>query len=315
MRGLPARYSYENLTRLASNPRMAVGELNRLGNRLNRRVHAVWPDGGGVDVMAEDWDVLLILDGCRYDLYESVTTLEGDLQRRRSQGSDSLEFLRANFFGRTLHDTVYLTANPHAYRLDEDTFHRVVNLLKDDWDPELQTVRPEVVADEARRIATAYPDKRLIVHFMQPHFPFIGETGRQLDQGGIVMNVDGAEPGDLMIWAKLMYGLVDERRVRTAYRENLELVLDVVEDLLADLPGRAVITSDHGNLVGDRLWPIPTRGYGHPRGVQVSALRDVPWQIVPGDERPTIRADPPEAFDRPDEDVVTDRLRNLGYAE
>lgn len=311
---LPPHYNVRNLRRVLAEPRMLRGELHRIGNRLNVRLHGLREDREGIDVADEDWDNLLLLDGCRYDVYERRTDLDGALRRVRSRGSDSWEFLRENFRGRRLHDTVYVTANPHAHRLAEGTFHAVVDLLADHWDPDLQTVPPGAVVEGTLRAHETYPHKRLLVHFMQPHFPFIGETGRRLDQGGIEMNVDGADHDDEMIWTKLQYGLVDEGRVRRAYRENVDLALGAVEDLLAELPGRTVVSSDHGNLIGERLRPIPTRGYGHPRGMYVPELLEVPWHVVAESPRREVRADPPEAADRPDEAVLQRRLRELGYA-
>ena len=309
---VPARYSLGNLMALLDQPQMVVGELHRLGNRVNARVHE-GRTADGVRVMEEDWDNLLLLDGCRYDLYADRSDLDGGLERRYSRGSDSWEFMAENFVGETHHDTVYVTANPHVHKLDDGVFHRVVNLLDDHWDPDLRTVRPGDVAERARRVHEEYPNKRLLVHFMQPHFPFIGETGRELEQGGIDMHRDDGD-GEQMIWSKLMYGLVDRDRTMAAYRENLDVVLDVVDGFLDDLSGKTVVSSDHGNLVGDRLSPVPTRGYGHPRGLHVPELLAVPWHEIPARERRTVRADPPEAVDRLDDDVVENRLKNLGYA-
>lgn len=309
---LPGRYNLDNLKLLASNPQMLLGELNQYANRVNRRFYRFRHDGRGIAVMEEDWDNLLILDGCRYDLYEDRTWLGGTLQRRISSGSDSWEFLQANFGDGTYHDTVYVTSNPHAYKLPDDVFHRVVNLLDDRWDPELQTVLPEDVAAAAVTAHEEYPNKRLLVHFMQPHFPFIGETGRRLDQGGIVMHVDDHD-GEQMIWSKMRYGLVDEDLTLEAYRENLDIVLAVVEDLLEDLDGKTVVSSDHGNMVGDRLWPIPVRGYGHPRGFHAPQLLEIPWEVLEADDRRSVRADPPKSVRGPDDDVVKRRLQDLGY--
>ncbi|WP_458206679.1 hypothetical protein [Haladaptatus sp. NG-SE-30] len=310
---MPTRYNEENFVTFLNNPRTALGEMNHFGNRINRAVHRRLKGGRGVAVMEEDWDNLLILDGCRYDLYEDRTSIEGNLQRRTSRGSESWEFMQGNFVDGSFHDTVYVTANPHAYKLDDDVFYRIVNLLEEDWDSELKTVLPEDVAQAARETHERYPNKRLLIHFMQPHFPFIGETGRRIDQGGIVMHRDDESVDDLMIWGKLMYGFIDKETVWQAYRENLDLVLSTVSELLPDIPGRSIITSDHGNLVGERLWPIPTRGYGHPSGITAPELVEVPWHVVPAEERRTIESEMPTKHERLSASKVEDRLRNLGY--
>ncbi|MDZ7731076.1 MAG: hypothetical protein U5K37_09355 [Natrialbaceae archaeon] len=191
--------------------------------------------GPGTHVMDEDWDNLFILDACRYDMFADRVTLDGCLESRISLGSSSEEFLERNFGDRTCHDTVYVNANPYIPRLDLDqgTFHAVVDCLSD-WDHELQTVRPDTVASAAREAHAEFPDKRLIVHFMQPHAPFIGDMGRELVGGGWTMDLPvESEQG---IWHYLRDGDsdIDLETVWAAYNENLDVVLDEVEPLLGD---------------------------------------------------------------------------------
>lgn len=111
-----------------------------------------WLTGGdGVRIMDEEWDVLIILDACRYDLFESVaaSSLPGTSQSRRSQGSSTPEFLRGNFEGEEYHDAVYVTANPQVnVRIDsEEIFHEVISVWETDWDSGIGTVRPGPMAD------------------------------------------------------------------------------------------------------------------------------------------------------------------------
>ena len=283
-------------------------EVNNLVFRLRERA--------GTRVMAEDWDNLLILDGCRYDMFADQIDLDGILESRVSLGSSSEEFMERNFVGEQFHDTVYVNANPFIPKLglNENTFHAVVDLL-DDWDEELQTVRPDAVVQTAQEAYKKYPNKRLIVHFMQPHAPFIGELGREMVGGGWTMDHDVEEdPG---IWSRLRDDEdVPLDTVWEAYKENLDVVLSEVEPLVGDLDGRSVITADHGNLVGERLSPIPTRRkYGHPYGVHVEELVKVPWFVIEGSNRRTIRSDPPVEGDdgRVSDEELKDRLEALGY--
>jgi hypothetical protein len=54
----------------------------------------------GINVLEEDWDNLVILDACRYDLFKQVNDISGDLQKRQSQASMTAEFLNRNFAGK-----------------------------------------------------------------------------------------------------------------------------------------------------------------------------------------------------------------------
>lgn len=312
-------YSLDNLRTLLANPRGFIGALHHIAGRANQAYYHHFGGHSGFSVMDEEWDNLFLLDGCRYDLFKETNTLEGTLESRQSPASSSSGFIRKSFGGRTFHDTVYVTANPHAFEVEPETFHATINLLDDGWDEDLLTVPPETMADGLREAHEAYPEKRLFGHFMQPHYPFIGDQGRQLNQGGIAQRnergevVERADTGD--VWVKLQFRLngLTRETVWDAYRENLELVLNVVQELADDLSGRTILTSDHGNLAGDWIGPIPCRGYGHPPDLHVDALTTVPWFDMGGAPRATT-SDPPTMYESLESDLVQDRLANLGYA-
>lgn len=272
--------------------------------------------GPGTRVMKEDWDNLILLDACRYDMFEERVDLEGELESRISLGSTSEEFLERNFGDDTFHDTVYVNTNPYLprLRLDDGTFHAVVDLL-DEWNPELQTVHPETVVNAARDALTEFSSKRLIIHFMQPHVPFIGEIGQQISAKGWGSEQSEGDLTGRTVWQQLREGSYDdEDLVWKAYYENLDIVLSYVDGLLEDLPGRTVISADHGNLVGERLYPvISRRRYGHYYGVYTPELVKVPWFVINSDETRVIRSDPPVEHRTTSEQTIEDRLQALGY--
>lgn len=102
--------SLSRLQRGLKSPNLLFRELNRLYyRRLNLRTY----NSAGVDILAEDWDNLLILDACRYDMFKSYAELPGRLEHRISKGSATYEFLSGNFKERSALDTVYATANPN----------------------------------------------------------------------------------------------------------------------------------------------------------------------------------------------------------
>lgn len=283
------------------------------------------PDG--FDLMAEDWDNCYLLDACRYDMFADLNPFGGDLDCRISKASSTPGFLEANFGETTHYDTVYVTANPmHAVDewcdVDLDTvFHAVVDVWKEDWDADRGTVPPERTAAAVRDAAKTHPDKRLLAHFTQPHHPFIGPTGESMADLGMRGREKALNPSagvsdnsSRKIWERLERGEVSKRRVWRAYRENLELTFPHIESLLEDVSGRTVITSDHGNLVGEFLWPFPKRGYGHPVGLAAPQLLKVPWLVIDTGSRRKVRSDPPvESQDARASDEVHDRLADLGY--
>lgn len=277
----------------------------------------------GCDVMEEDWDTLLVLDACRYDMFEGQHSFPGSLSARISKGSDTAEFFEENFLGTEHHDTVYVTANPvpkvsEWCNVDVDTvFHDVVDVWAEHWDDQSNTVRPEPVSEAIKDAHEEYPDKRILGHFIQPHQPFIGPAGEEIDEVGMTAYDELAgEDADVdrKVWEQLRHGEISSELVWRAYRENLDLVLPHVERLCDDLEGKIVVTADHGNLLGEFIFPFPARGFGHPSGIGVENLVKVPWLEVPCQERRDIVAEPPvgSAADAGENERL-ERLEALGY--
>lgn len=301
----------KRLRRALANPARIGLECNRL---YHRRGHLRDYNPSGVDVFEEDWDALIVLDACRYDLFARRSTLSGTLETRRSRGSSTVEFLRGNVADRDLRDTVYVTANPQLHRYHDELdarFHEVVHVwMENGWNEEHGTVLPETTTEYAREAAERYPNKRLLVHYLQPHYPFI-DADMEFDRG----HVD--ETGDEdVFWLRLTDSRldVDPSTIWDAYARNLDRALPHVESLLSALEGRTVVTSDHGNMIGERAFPLPMRIWGHPKGIHLDPLVTVPWLVVDGGRRREIVAEDSTADERAVADeVVTDRLADLGY--
>ncbi|MWG33203.1 hypothetical protein [Halomarina oriensis] len=298
-------YSLSQVRRALDAPSLIPEEFNRLAyRRLNRWSY----NEEGVDLFEEDWDNLLILDACRHDMFCERNDLPGRTESRISRGSGTWEFLQANFAERDLTDTVYVTASPMLHRNKSElntSLHAVVNVWQEDgWDDDLRTVMPETLGEYAREAAERYPNKRLIVHYLQPHYPFIGPTGREH------FDID-----TLAIWAEKRAGnldIPDEYFVKGT-EESLDIVLDHVSELLDDLEGRTVVTADHGQAFGERAFPLPIRMYGHPLGSYLDELVRVPWHVYDNGPRREITKEEPVATEDVDHDVVEDRLKQLGY--
>ncbi|TKX86042.1 hypothetical protein EXE43_10430 [Halorubrum sp. SS5] len=282
---------------------------------LNFAYHALvnrfeFNNRNGVDIFAEDWDTLVILDACRYDMFAEQNTLPGTLEARVSKGSSTVEFLEANFTNKDLRDTVYVTGNPQYYnnhkRINAN-FHNVQNIwMEDGWDSESGTVLPRAVTEAALKAHDQYPNKRIIIHYIQPHFPFIGSD---VGKGSFEHEDD-----ELNIWEKLFTGELEEdnETIWNAYNRNLAVTLPHVERLLKNVDGRTVVTADHGNLVGERVYPIPIKEWGHPRGLYVQPLIKVPWLVTESKNRR--ETTPGEVVTKDQQsNAAEERLKQLGY--
>jgi hypothetical protein len=284
-----------------------------------RRIHRLLPHEG-IHLPDEDWDNLLILDACRYDMFSEQSTIQGKLSKRTSAASNTPEFLHKNFKGQDFSDTVYVTANPQVNVHLDDEFFEVINVWEDHWDDDLHTVLPDVMADETIAAYESYPNKRLISHFIQPHYPFIGEIGQRelsthsgMELSKRLATDDEARRDQRSIWEQLYDGSVSVERVWDAYRENLELTLPHVERLLETFEEHTVLTSDHGNALGERAWPAPNKIYGHPPDIRIPALNDVPWLVTNTETRKDVLAEESSPADFEQHENVSQRLSDLGY--
>jgi hypothetical protein len=276
-------------------------------------------DRSGRHVYDEPWDVLIVLDACRADLLAAVAPEFDYLPApgvARSVGATSQEWLSRTFAPDRLaatRRTAYVTANPFSDALcDPADFAALEEVWRDGWDDDLGTVPAEPVTDRAVATWRAGVADRMVVHYMQPHFPSVPHPA--LDSG---IDVDAVGEGWESVWDALRRGEVDPERVWTAYRDNLRYVLAEVRRLLESIDAdRVVITADHGNSFGS--WGL----YGHPRA-PIRALREVPWagcsardtgRHVPANVGAT-EADRGRIDDGDDGDDerVAAMLRNLGY--
>ena len=311
-----SHYSLENLKRAVRNPHLFVREGHRL---LSLPIHHLY--GRYLDrvlpksehVMERDWDTLVILDACRHDYFTSHNELPGKLTSTISSGKKSWEFMQENFVGGEYHDTVYVTANPFANRLEDGTFYHV-DYLADEWNEEIGTIFPEDVRKAAIAANRRHPNKRLIVHFMQPHRPYLGGKAEEL-RHRVDLKGYRNEGSGVQIWGAAKQKEVTVNEVRQAYEESLDIVLAEVETLVDELDGKTVVTADHGEMLGERVFPFTTRVWGHSEGFSTRLLRTVPWLTIEGDKRREITADVPDESTDLDSDTVSDRLEALGYKE
>jgi len=234
------------------------------------------PEKEEESIFKEEWDTLLILDACRHDLYEEVN---GETEKRTSLASKTPGFISETFSGEDYSDTVLVTGNPHyskkhfrelTGRKVGEIFHEVFRTYQEDWNEEENTVLPEALIRDAKTARKLFPNKKIIVHLMQPHYPFVNSD---LEKGGIRPDLDHQKE-DFSLWQKAEMGDYQQEKLWKAYRRNLEFIMDEVEGHVEGLEGKIVITSDHGNLVGENGL------YGHPAlNKSVKQLREVPWDV------------------------------------
>jgi len=284
----------------------------RVNGPIQEALHP--PNRNGVSVMTEDWDNLCILDGCRADLFEQTVDVDqfNEYTVRKSLGSCTPQWISRNFLESSFGDTVYISGNAFVSQLALDRFHDVIQI--EETIEELGVVHPRSVRDAVERASEQYPNKRFIIHFVQPHIPFIPAVDLVYEQHGDgESTVYGGKCNPAHVHEALATGTIGHDEWWSGYRENLELAFEYAMECAELLGGKSVFSSDHGNMAGERTWPIPIRLYGHPRSVRTPELVDVPWaELTVGERRDWVDEGAGSQSMLAD-DEIDDRLRALGY--
>jgi arylsulfatase A-like enzyme len=281
----------------------------------------------GENVYEEDWDLLVVLDACRVDTlrevadeYDYIDTVD----TKWSIGSQSDEWMAKTFTEKwrdQIAGTRYVTGNGHAEyvfenrdyppknnttplelaswdTVTEEAFFGIDNVWRTTHDETYGVVLPDRLTDHAIAAGREGGHERLVVHYMQPHLPYIGDAVSE-----------GREPTEL---ERRGYELLEEDEatrdeVYPLYRETLRYVLDDVERLLDNVDAENVaITADHGEAFGEWF------AYGHPEGFLHPAVKQVPWVETSAVDSGT--ADPDLEAETTGESIaVEDHLRDLGY--
>jgi len=280
----------------------AYRNMEYLNKQLHYKLSGSKYHKKGVDIFEESWDNLIILDSCRFDTFHEICDFDGSLESRISKASMTEEFIRGNFSDKRLYDTVYVAGNYWYMKAKDEIdseIHKFIAVELDSFDGD--AAFPETVTKTACQANENYPNKRLIIHYNQPHQPYFDRTGelfRRPASYPFELPKDGYEHQDII----------------HAYRTTLETVFIELQTLLSELKGRTVITADHGELLGERLWPLPFRRYGHPRGSRVGHLLKVPWFVIDDGERKNIiEKKPMSEIDENSKVEIDEHLRSLGY--
>lgn len=330
---LPERYSLQKFRKALGRPQMFRNEILHLTEDQRTsmcRQYCLKRYGRPVSVLDCDWDTLILLDACRYETLATYNPFPDSPDRIVSRGSHSQEWIEENMLDRELHDTVYITANTNAEMVPHDVCHRVIKTYGDS-EQNMKGRFPEHVTDVALDAHENYPNKRIIVHYMQPHEPYLGNKATAVreclrteegiyctgiehvrrDNPEEAIETDSEEDryGSLLQAAR--DGLVSSEVVESVYEETLDICLDSVQRLLDGIDGKAVISADHGELFGERH--LGERKWAHPSGCWFPEVRTVPWLELPTSDRREITADPPAGHDHVEEDLVNQHLRELGY--
>jgi len=271
--------------------------------------HRTVGDVEGRSIFDEEWDICVLLDACRADelarfcdQYEWLSTVD----RYPSLASCTWNWLPRTMdrsSATTLEDTVYVSANPFTERYcSANQFHELDEVWRYAWNEEAGTVYPRPVTDRAIHHWRNTDAPRLLVHYLQPHVPFLTEDSQSLSR----TNFDHDETSVLDSWDRVTRGELSRKTTISRYRTTLKRVLDDVDLLLSNVDAdRVVVTSDHGEAFGE--WGL----YGHPPNIDLPSLTKVPWVETTATNLQTYH---PDEYKQTSSVVTqTEQLQALGY--
>lgn len=231
--------------------------------------------------LIEDFDCenIIILDGCRYDIFSDLVP---EANHIISPGSCSKDFIKSTFGDNCeFNDVVCISANPYfkpelfrklTNKKPEDVFYKVYPTYER-WNDDLDTVTPSEVISDVRRAQNEHPNKDKLIFLMQPHCPFIGQ---EPIGNGCKHILDSEISRGIVndVWDKRLARQISHETVVRRYKNNVELALEACNEIHDILNGETIVTSDHGNLLGENGL------YGHKVHIKTDELRKVPFYRI-----------------------------------
>lgn len=255
------------------------------------------------------WKYLIILDACRYDyfakLYKNYFSEDKVVSfvKLKTYARDTREWLHKNFDGKKYDDIIYISANPlinskgilpkkRAFDARKH-FYKVIDVWDYGW--KNGVVPPDEVNKAVIVAKGIYKNKRFIIHYVQPHEPYVNYDcnyspqqmfGFYSDFKTKINNILLKFISHETLWKLLKkYPIVKttwgmrkiwetggRQAIQKAYENNLRYVLSHVSNLVNHLNGIKVITADHGELLGEDGY------YGH-HPKYPSKLQEIVYQV------------------------------------
>ncbi|MFB1066324.1 hypothetical protein [Natrinema sp. H-ect4] len=347
-------------------PRFLYGKLLAPYTELYRRHHNIPKQKPRIlDFTSQNEFVIVILDACRYDYFEEEYQLffDGNLEMAWASASWTGDYVE-NIWTEE-HDLSYITAAPHIsdfsaknrgrqYRPSEH-LREIIPVWDTDWSPTLGVAPASAVTEKALWRAQTQDNTRLVVHYMQPHSPFIGD--RQILPWGLDKSMsERINPKEAIQSTGEFNGTQEQLPDEIGLEEIQEYNLGAkeLESMGMTLPSETIksrvesgdisvkelqaayrdnlryVLAEVKRLVNRVECPVVvTADHGECLGengrffhpdIPIPTLRKVPWFRVSDDEIGIIPVQDGdvseyESEEAPDEQEIKSRLRQLGYVD
>lgn len=263
-------------------------------------------NGKKIDILKEDWDFLVLLDACRFDYFNEVYRNhfnEGNLKKAISPSTWTMEWLNKIFEDKYYEDIIYVSPHPFINSQKEITFKdsfsdkrtfdgkkhffkvidvwrgKTINVLD-------KIVHPITVNKAFHKTYLKYPDKRYIIHYIQPHRPYITIDDKvKIDytffERFLTMFLSPVQIWELKKFLNRQssstledcYRKKGRQGIIEVYKNEIGLVLETLKMLVDSISGNWLITADHGERIAN-FWRFNSFEHGGRRDREVI---EVPW--------------------------------------
>jgi hypothetical protein len=284
----------------------------------------------------DSW-ALIVLDACRYDRFRDIYPeyIEAETTPVAAAAKDTFGYLRKCWPEE--YDVDYVTGaapvttqefefsedekadglvfegkdlyNIYGGYVPVDHINNIIEVWQDAWDESLGVCPPEPVTDRAIKVAPR--SEQMVVHYFQPHEPYIGDTQILGNVNAVKEHLKGGAIGR-GIWERVESGEITDNQLLEAYDSNLRRVMGEVALLINEISeefDHIAVMGDHGEALGE---------YGqYTHSIQHPYVRVVPWGLIQGVNKNVISeiSDRKTITEEGKNTMVETRLKELGYIE
>ena len=271
----------------------------------NKKYYEV--DGKKIDILKEKWDFLLLLDACRFDYFKDVVReffKDGVLKKAISPATWTIEWLNKVFGEKYYEDIIYISPHPFinsqkrvCYRQwDGDLrcfdgkkhFFKVVDVWRHETLKYVKTpIHPILVNRAFHKTYIKYPNKRYILHYIQPHRPYVTiKDELNPEEYSFSTRVFNTFLSPIQTWElrrflnrppssalEECYRKEGKKGIIKVYKNEIRLVLERIKMLTEAISGDWLIISDHGERLTN-FWRWNSLSHG---GRPDKDVIEVPW--------------------------------------
>lgn len=236
------------------------------------------------EVFQEKSFIIIIIDACRYDVFKEFYKeyFQGELLKVKSLGTSTGIFLKKFVNMPEFKDVRIFSSTPHMSKnsiinrwLNTPVYPQgldFIDLWKNNWNDDIGTVLTEDVNQIVTNLGL---NNRNIIWYLPPHFPWIENV--KFSKEILNESIEKNKPLSEVLLNKIKKGETNIPEIKQLYISNLRSSLCQISSLLQKLKpvsDRIIVTSDHGELLGEYNL------FFHFSHLDVPELYTVPWLNV-----------------------------------